>query len=88
MTVVHNEAAQRFEGKVEGATAVCDYRRSGDSIVFYHTEVPPEYEGRGYGARLVREALNYARSEGLKVVPQCWFVAEYIRRHPDEATVA
>ena len=48
-----------------------------------HTEVPPAFEGRGIAAALVREALAWARAQGLKVWPLCSYVAVYMRRHPE-----
>ncbi|WP_440070707.1 GNAT family N-acetyltransferase [Streptosporangium sp. OZ121] len=59
-------------------------RRDG-VIVYPHTKVQPEYEGRGVGSALVRTALDAARAENAKVVPLCWFVREWIDRHPDYA---
>jgi len=80
--VVHNEAAGRFELKLEDELAVLEYRRSGDSIIFTHTGVPPQYEGRGYGGQLARAGLEHARDHGLKIVPLCSFIAAYIKRNP------
>ena len=51
-------------------------------IVFTHTLVPPEIEGRGVGSKLIRGALDSARDQGLRVVPQCPFVKAFIDRHP------
>ena len=48
-----------------------------------HTEVSPEYEGRGVGAALVRTALDEARAANLQVLPVCPFFAGWIARHPD-----
>ncbi len=61
------------------------YRREGDRITFTHTVVEPEREGEGIGSALARAALDDARSAGLRVVPQCPFVADWIARHPDDA---
>jgi hypothetical protein len=80
--VVHNEAGNRFELKLGAGIAVLEYRRTSDSMVFTHTGVPPEFEGRGYGGQLARAGLDYALEAGLKIVPQCSFIAEYIRRNP------
>jgi len=44
-----------------------------------------ELEGRGIGGRIVKTGLDYARAEGLKVVPQCSFVRGYIERHQEYA---
>ena len=84
--VVFNEARSRFELEDDGAIAFIDARRSGDTMTLVHTEVPEAFEGRGIGSRLVRGALAYIRDNGLDVVPQCPFVASYLKRHPDEAT--
>ena len=78
-----NAAEQEFELTVEGRRAVAAYQLEGERIVFTHTLVPPELEGRGIGSTLVRSALDAARDRGLKVVPQCPFVAAYIERHPE-----
>ena len=81
--VEDNRSEQEFTLSVEGETAVAAYQREGDTIVFTHTKVPPAIEGQGVGSRLIRAALDSARDQGLKVVPQCQFVAAYIKRHPE-----
>ncbi len=82
--VVHNPAAQRFEVRLEGHLAVLDYvLRDARTVIFPHTEVPPALEGRGIGSRLARAALDWAAAQGYRVIPTCWFVAGYIRRHPE-----
>jgi uncharacterized protein len=82
-TVVHNAAAQRFEAEAGGRLSVCVYRRFGDVLHLTHTEVPRALEGQGIAAALVRSALAWARSEGLRVRPSCSYVATYMRRHPE-----
>ena len=79
--VVNNESAGRFEIDIEGQLAVSNYRRRDDRIVFTHTEVPEQFEGRGKGNRLAVAALDFAREEGLRVVPRCRFIAAFIERH-------
>lgn len=79
--VNHNDAAQRFEAQVEGHTAGVDYYRSGDNLVFLHTEVPTPLRGQGIGEKIIETALAYARDHALTVTPKCGFVAAFIRRH-------
>jgi hypothetical protein len=81
--VRHDEARHRFELEEEGATGFLSYDLGDGRIVFTHTIVPPELEGRGIGGRLVKTGLDHARAEGLKVVPQCSFVRSYIERHEE-----
>ena len=52
-----------------------------DKIIIDHTGVKPEYEGRGVGGALVKAALDYAKAEGIKVIPLCPFAKRYVERH-------
>ncbi|HEY0011717.1 MAG TPA: GNAT family N-acetyltransferase [Allosphingosinicella sp.] len=81
--VRHDEAQRRFEIEEEGATGFLTYMLQDGRIVFTHTIVPPELEGRGIGSRIVKAGLDHARAEGLQVVPQCSFVRGYIERHEE-----
>lgn len=81
--VVRNAEKGRFEAVVDGRTAYAEYRVLQNGILFPHTEVPNELEGRGIGSALVRAALDWARAEGAVVMPVCVFFAGYIKRHPD-----
>ena len=81
--VRHNAAENRFEAEVDGRLCVADYELRGTEMIMTHTFVPPELRGRGIAAKLVRSALEHARSERLKVVPACSYVAVYFKRYPE-----
>lgn len=81
--VMDNRAARRFELTVEGITAYAEYVRKPGVITFTHTVVPEALGGKGVGSRLAKGALDAVRAEGLKVVPQCPFIAAYIKKHPE-----
>ena len=83
--VIHNAEAGRFEIRVDDHVAVLDHILSNGRMAMVHTGVPGDLEGRGYGGQLARAALDHARREGLRVVPQCSFVRVYIERHPEYA---
>ena len=83
IAVTDNADAGRFEAVVDGHTAYTEYRVLASGMLFPHTEVPAQLEGRGVGSALVRAALASARERGLKVMPVCPFVAGWIRRHPE-----
>ncbi len=78
-----NRSEQEFELTVQGERAIAAYQREGGTIVFTHTLVPPAIEGHGVGGKLIRGALDAARDQGLKVVPQCPFVRAWIGKHPE-----
>jgi predicted GNAT family acetyltransferase len=79
----HEPDNSRFAATTEGGEAELAYMRDGKRIVFTHTGVPPESEGKGVGGALAKAGLEYARSEGLRVRPMCPFVADFVKRHPE-----
>jgi len=85
MTLVidHDPQRGRFHTTVQGHLCVCDYRLRDGVMVFTHTEVAPELEGRGIAAELVETALAYAQQQQLKVRPLCSYVRSYLERHPE-----
>jgi hypothetical protein len=82
-TVRDNPALNRFELDVDGQMAVAYYQLAPGVITFRHTEVPQELSGHGIGSKLVRGALEAARTRGFKVVAKCPFVAAYMAKHPE-----
>lgn len=84
--VVDNRQAARFEVRLNGTPAgFADYILKGGVIILPHTEVRPEFRGRGLAGRLAGTALEAARDAGLKVIPRCPYIADYIDRHPEYA---
>jgi predicted GNAT family acetyltransferase len=81
--VVNNEAAARFEASVAGETAYLTYEHQPGRIIYDHAKVPTVLEGHGLAGKITKTALDYARANGLKVVPVCPYVAAYIRKHPE-----
>ena len=68
LTVVNNAEKGRFEVTLGNEVAFAEYRRLSNGILFPHTEVPPAFEGKGVGGKIVRAALDWARAEGQKVM--------------------
>jgi predicted GNAT family acetyltransferase len=86
MSVEHDRVSHRFTVAASGGTAVLAYAPAGSGRVeLYSTFVPPSDRGRGIAARLVQAAVEYARAEGLRIIPSCWYVAQWLRHHPEHA---
>ena len=82
--VVHEPARRRFVAQSGERESQLVYLRVDQDIVdFRSTYVHPSVRGKGVGEKLVREALDWARGEGLRVIPSCWFVDTVVRRHPE-----
>jgi uncharacterized protein len=83
--VTDNQAESRLELRADGHLAELLYRRNGNRLVLFHTEVPEELEGRGLGGVLVTAAVSRAAREGMTLVPLCPFARGWLERHPDVA---
>jgi predicted GNAT family acetyltransferase len=84
MAVKNNVSKQRYEvHSGQSLIGVVAYQLQGEVVVFTHTTVNPEQEGKGYGSELARQALDDARRQRQKVVPVCAFIARYIEQHPE-----
>ncbi|MDR3202289.1 MAG: N-acetyltransferase [Bifidobacteriaceae bacterium] len=83
MTVQDNPAESRYE-LFDASTLVgfVDYRLKPGHIALTHTEVAPQYEGRGHATDLIRAALDDAKARDLAVFPYCSFVQAFMAEHP------
>lgn len=81
--VFDNAAQNRFELKFGDETAFLLYKKIHGQIHLIHTEVPVALRGTGLGSKLVEGALQLADQSRLKVVPQCPFGVEILKRHPE-----
>lgn len=83
-TVTDNTTQHRFEIHKDGQLAgFAEYNTLSDALLFTHTEVLPAFEGQGIGSQLAEGALDAVRERGLHAIPQCPFIAGYIRKHPE-----
>jgi uncharacterized protein len=73
-----------IDGEIVGYSA---YRARPGLIAFVHTEVDERLQGRGLADRLIRFALEDARTRGLAVLPFCPFVKGFIERHREFETL-
>ena len=86
--VVEDEAAQRYNALLGDQTAgFVTYRGRGERRVLVHTEVDPQFEGRGVGSRLVKGVLEDLRGRGIRAQVLCPFITDYLKRHPDYSDV-
>lgn len=81
-SVTRNIAEDRYELKIDNDVAVAVYHEQGHIVTLTHTEVPGAREGQGVASKLIAGALDDVRRRGLKIVPECRFVAAYVQRHP------
>jgi predicted GNAT family acetyltransferase len=83
IVVKDNPEARRFEASVGQHLAIAEYDVTGEGMRFFHTEVPPELGGKGVGSKLAAACLQACRDRGLQAMPDCSFIAGYIKKHPE-----
>ena len=76
----HQKYTIAVDGKNVGFAEFAD---RGDQRVFYHTEIDPDFGGRGLATILVKEALDAARGDGQRIVPVCSMVGTVLKKHPE-----
>jgi hypothetical protein len=83
--VFHNDTDHhRYEAVLDGVPAgFVEYSILSQAIMLTHTEVLPNFEGKGVGGFLARESLAAVRGTGKRVIPACPFIAAYLRKHPE-----
>lgn len=80
----HDEAGQRFVVDIDGHLGVLEYTLAHGVMRLVHTGVPAAIGGRGVAGDLVRNALDFARTRGYKVRPECAYAAAWMQRHPEQ----
>lgn len=56
----------------------CDYSVTSDAFEIYHTEVLPQYGGKGIARRLVYKIVEAAEREGYAIIPTCSYAAKVL----------
>ncbi|MBE7641285.1 MULTISPECIES: GNAT family N-acetyltransferase [Salegentibacter] len=51
-----------------------------NKFIVDHTEVNPEFKGKGVGKKLVQATVNFAKENKLKVIPLCPFAKSVIEK--------
>ncbi|GAA4403455.1 GNAT family N-acetyltransferase [Tsukamurella soli] len=89
VTVDLNETQHRYEIAVDGDLAgFTAFKDRAQQRIFYHTEVFPQFGGRGLASELVEQALTDVRARGLRAVPVCPLVAGFLSKHSAFADIA
>ena len=88
LTIINAPDARRYEARYGDQLAGwVDYGRVRSRLVAVHTEVLPEFGGRGIGSALVRHVIADARAEGFTITPRCPLFQTHFARHPEDADV-
>lgn len=88
LLIVDVPDARRYEAHLDGELAGwVDYGRVKERLVAVHTEVKPEFGGRGIAKALVRRVIDDARAGGFTITPRCPLFAAHFERYPHDRDV-
>ena len=60
---------------------------SANKMIIEHTEVSDELRGKKVGDQLVHTAVEYARTNNIKIIPLCPFASSVFKKKPEYADV-
>lgn len=85
VTVSAAPERSRYEAYLgDNLAGYAEYELGDGVITFTHTEVDPDFGGRGIGGALARCALDDVRDQGgRRVEAECSFIAGWMAKHPE-----
>jgi predicted GNAT family acetyltransferase len=82
LQVSNNAVKSRYEASVAGqVVGFAMYRTVGNQVIFVHTKVNDDFQGRGVAGGLAKWALDDVVRRGLRIVAVCPYIASYVSRH-------
>lgn len=85
VTVTDVPDRERFEARDESGELVgfVTYQLTGNIIAITHTEVLPDFAGKGVGSLILRAVMDDSRARARSVVPICPFLVKWLEKHQD-----
>jgi len=88
MQIQHKQTENRgkffIPGKGDDYLAELTYsNKNPSSLIIEHTEVNEKLQGKNIGYQLVHAAVEYARTNGLKIIPMCTFAKAVLDKKPE-----
>lgn len=90
VTVVKNPGRERYEiftaeDPVQFAGFLAYRVIDEQTVELQHTIISEGFSRRGFARTLVTTALDQIRDEGVRIVPTCSYVQDYLERFPQYA---
>ncbi len=83
----HEPDASRYTlHRGDDLVSVLDYRDDGRTVAMTRAYTVPSFRGHGYAGDLVDRAVaDLERTGARRVVPVCWYVADWFAANPGRA---
>ncbi|AJY74271.1 GNAT family N-acetyltransferase [Paenibacillus beijingensis] len=84
MIEIKKDTNSFYVGEQDHKDAEIHYVPTGnDKIIVDHTIVSDRLRGQGVGQALVKRLVEFAREEGIKIMPLCPFAKSQFDRHKE-----
>lgn len=87
MQIQHQQNGSKgffYAGQADNTLAKMTYTMpSAVKMIIDHTEVSDELRGKNIGYQLVNAAVEYARSNNIKIIPLCPFANAVFKKKPE-----
>lgn len=89
LTFTHEPDASRYTlHSGSNLVSALDYRDDGRTVALTRAFTVPTFRGHGYAGEIVDRAVAALEEAGdRKVLPVCWYVAEWFEAHPERAGI-
>jgi predicted GNAT family acetyltransferase len=82
--VIHDKKESRFYLEADGKESFLRYEHINAGLInIISTYVPPQQRGKGLASQLAKEALEYAKQNNIKIIPQCGFIRAYLQKNKE-----
>lgn len=75
-------AFEAFEGDAKAGEMTYTWAGN-DKIIIDHTDVDPEFGGKGVGKAMLMAVVDFAREKNIKILPLCPFAKSVFDKHPE-----
>lgn len=72
-----------YLGEAENPKAYISFSIKDGKVYVEHTVVKPELGGQGIAAKLNDRVVEFAKEEGLKIVPVCSYTVKYFEKNEE-----
>lgn len=81
----HETDASRYTlHRGDDLVSVLDYRDDGRTVAMTRAYTVPTFRGHGYAGQVVERAVTeLEHRDDRKVIPVCWYVADWFDANPD-----
>ncbi|MGW9113826.1 GNAT family N-acetyltransferase [Microbacterium sp. NPDC055683] len=89
LSFTHAPESSRYElRRGDDLVSVLDYRDNGGTVALTRAFTVPTFRGHGYAAIVTERAVAEIEARGdRRVLPVCWYVADWFAAHPERAGV-